>query len=70
MFLVKNRKKLMQARNSTYFNYFMYQISAYTDNSGFLDQISTKRVYLVKFGKKWTTIEFCIFDFSRYQTSA
>ena len=42
----------MQARNSTYFNYFMYQISTYTDNSGFLDQISTKRVYLVKFGKK------------------
>ena len=26
--------------------------------------------YLVKVGKKWTTNEFCIFQISRYQTSA
>ena len=30
----------------------------------------TPKESLVKIGKKWTTYEFCIFQFSRYETSA
>ena len=56
--------------NSAYSNQCTYQISVETDDFDFLDQIYLKRVYLVKIGKNWTTYEFCIFEISRYQTSA
>ena len=65
-----NQKKLTPPLNSAYSNQCTYQISVETDNFDFLDQIYLKRVYLVKIGKNWTTYEFCIFEISRYQTSA
>ena len=41
-------KKWTSLLNSPYLNYFKYQVSPWTDNFHFLDQISPKRVFPIK----------------------
>ena len=36
----------------------------------FRTKFTSKKKYLVKIGKKWTSYEFCIFEISMYQASA
>ena len=44
----QKQKKWTASLNSAYSNYSSYQISASTDNFGFLEQICPKRVFLLK----------------------
>ena len=40
----------------------IYEISAWTDNSDFMDQVCLKKVFLAKNRNREHTTEFCLFE--------